>query len=92
MRRADVFFCGLFMDEELLQAKGLKPENVELAVVDGLALRIGQRAALVPSPDGRVHGVVMSLKLAELDRLYSTQAFRLTSRRPCWRSWQVEGP
>jgi len=79
MRRADVFFYGLFMDEELLRAKGLQPENVELAAVDGLSLRIGQRAALVPSPGGRVHGLVMSLKLAELDRLYSdpsVQAYR----------------
>jgi hypothetical protein len=71
MRRADVFFYGLFMDEELLRAKGLKPESVELAAVAGLALRIGQRAALVPSPGTRVHGLVMSLTLAELDRLYS---------------------
>jgi gamma-glutamyl AIG2-like cyclotransferase len=71
MRRADVFFYGLFMDEELLRAKGLKPESIELAAVNGLALRIGQRAALVPSPGTRVHGVVMSLTLPELDRLYS---------------------
>lgn len=71
MRRADVFFYGLFMDEDLLRAKGLKPERVERAVVDGLALRIGQRAALVPTPGARVHGVVMSLTLAELDALYS---------------------
>jgi gamma-glutamyl AIG2-like cyclotransferase len=71
MRRAEVFFYGLFMDEELLRAKGLRPESIELAAVDGLALRIGQRAALVPSPGDRVHGLIMSLTLAELDRLYS---------------------
>lgn len=71
MRRADVFFYGLFMDEELLRAKGLDPQGPEAAAVDGLALRIGQRAALVPSPSGRVHGLVMSLTLAELERLYS---------------------
>jgi Gamma-glutamyl cyclotransferase, AIG2-like len=70
-RRADVFFYGLFMDEELLRGKGLEPGDAELAVVDGLALRIGQRAALVPTPGARVHGVVASLTLAELDRLYS---------------------
>ena len=70
-RRADVFFYGLFMDGELLRTKGLTPESAEPAAVDGLALRIGQRAALVPSPGARVHGMVMSLPLAELDRLYS---------------------
>ena len=70
-RNADVFFYGLFMDEELLRGKGLNPQRPELASVDGLAVRIGQRAALVPAPGGRVHGVVVSLTLAELDRLYS---------------------
>lgn len=70
-RRADVFFYGLFMDEELLRGKGLQPEGGELASVDGLALRIGQRAALVPTPGARVHGLVMSLTISELDRLYS---------------------
>lgn len=79
LRRADVFFYGLFMDEELLRAKGLEPEGAELAAVDGLALRIGQRAALVSTPGGRVHGLVCSLRLCELNRLYSepsVQAYR----------------
>lgn len=70
-RRSDGFFYGLFMDQDLLRAKGIEPQAVELASVPGFALRIGQRAALVPSPSGDVHGVVMSLTLAELDRLYS---------------------
>lgn len=74
-----MFFYGLFMDPALLHAKGLVPESVALAAVPGLALRIGQRAALVSDPAGRVHGVVMSLTLAELNRLYSepsVQAYR----------------
>lgn len=78
-RRADVFFYGLFMDAELLRGKGIEPQGVELASVPGFALRIGQRAALVPGPSSRVHGVVMSLTLAELERLYtepSVQAYR----------------
>src|SRR5262245_14168376 len=64
------------MDEELLRAKGLRPEGSAVASVEGLALRIGRRAALVPDPDGRVHGVVVSLTLAELDRLYSEPGVR----------------
>ena len=71
MRHPYVFFYGLFMDEELLRSKGLQPEGAERAAVDGLSLRIGQRAALVPSPGGRVHGLVFSLTLSELERLYS---------------------
>ncbi len=78
-RRVDVFFYGLFMDGGLLRSKGLQPEGVGPAWVEGLALRIGQRAALVPEPGGRVHGLVMSLTLPELERLYSepsVQAYR----------------
>jgi len=71
MRRADVFFYGLFMDEDLLRGKGLAPEGAARAAVDGLALRIGRRAALVPAPGGRAHGVVFSLTLSDLDRLYA---------------------
>ncbi len=79
MRRIHAFFYGLFMDESLLRARGFEPEGATLATVDGLALRIGQRATLVPEPRGRVHGVVLSLTLPELDRLYSepsVQAYR----------------
>jgi hypothetical protein len=70
-RRADVFFYGLFMDQDLLRSKGLAPEAAEVASVSGYVLRIGQRAALVPQASGLVHGVVMSLALSELERLYS---------------------
>ena len=78
-RKADVFFYGLFMDQELLRAKGLDPERIERGWVEGLALRIGQRAALVPAKGARVHGVVMTLTQDELARLYadpSVQAYR----------------
>lgn len=78
-RRADVFFYGLFMDETLLRSKGLEPQGGEQASVDGVALRIGERAALVPTPGGRVHRLVFSLTPPELERLYSepsVQAYR----------------
>lgn len=39
-----VFFYGLFMDQELLKAKGLNPANPRLAYVAGYGLRIGQWA------------------------------------------------
>ena len=76
LRRAEVFFYGLFMDEELLRSKGLNPEGAEHALVTGLALRIGQRATLVPSDHDLVHGMIFSLTLAELERLYSDASVR----------------
>jgi Gamma-glutamyl cyclotransferase, AIG2-like len=79
-RRADVFFYGLFMDADLLRAKGIEPRGAEHAAVEGVALRIGQRAALVPAAGARVHGVVYSLTLSELERLYAEPSVR--SYRP----------
>ena len=77
-RRADVFFYGLFMDEELLRDKGVSPTHAELGSVRDMELRIGERAALAPTTSKRVHGVVMSLTLDDIERLYadpSVQAY-----------------
>ena len=67
----DVFFYGLFMDTAVLETKGVRSTQSRLAVVRGWALRIGQRATLVPAPDEAVHGVLMALPLADVDRLYA---------------------
>ena len=71
MRKINVFFYGLFMDETLLQAKGIVSPNLRVASVPGFQLRIGARATLVPAPSGRVFGLVASLAHNELERLYS---------------------
>jgi hypothetical protein len=79
MRKIDVFFYGLFMDEGLLRSKGILAPNLREAFVSGYQLRIGRRAALVPTPAGRVFGLVASLSHAELELLYSdpgVQAYR----------------
>src|SRR5215475_12033456 len=71
MRKIDVFFYGLFMDEDLLQSKGVTPTNLRLASVSGFQLRIGDRATLVPDPSGRVFGLVASLSHVDVEQLYS---------------------
>jgi hypothetical protein len=71
MRRIDVFFYGLFMDEELLRAKGVVAMDIRSASVQGFQLRIGNRATLVPAPSGRVFGRIVSLSHVELEQLYS---------------------
>jgi hypothetical protein len=55
----------------LLREKGCTPTNERIASVHGFALCIGQRAALVPSADHSVYGVVMSLSHDDIDTLYS---------------------
>ena len=66
-----IFFYGLFMDPEVLGAKGVRPFNIRQAYVDRFALRLGQRATLVPDLAGRVYGTIMTLTHGEVDRLYS---------------------
>jgi hypothetical protein len=41
-----IFFYGLFMDATILRSKGFHPANERKACVRGMALRLGQRAAL----------------------------------------------
>src|SRR5713226_4239945 len=76
VRRLDVFFYGLFMDKDLLQAKGVQPAFIRSASVEGFVLRIGERASHVPDESGRVHGVVASLSHDELEKLYSEPSVR----------------
>ncbi len=71
LRRIDVFFYGLFMDETLLLAKGIRPQHRRLAYLENFRLMIGERATLVPSDGETVHGVIFSLNHAELDSLYA---------------------
>jgi Gamma-glutamyl cyclotransferase, AIG2-like len=70
-RQIDGFFYGLFMDAQVLRQAGTKPSNFRRAYVTDFALRIGQRATLVPSPGARACGMLISLTHADLDRLYS---------------------
>jgi hypothetical protein len=71
LRKIDVFFYGLFMDEDLLRSKGVTPANIRSASLKGYQLRIGDRATLVPAQSGLVFGLVISLSHADLEQLYS---------------------
>ena len=70
-RLIDVFFYGLFMDAESLEAKGFHPVNGRQACVAGMALHVGLRATLVPDPGKCAHGFVFGLTHVEIDRLYA---------------------
>src|SRR5262245_44677125 len=74
---SDVLFYGLFMDAAVLEEKGVRGTGTRLGVVRDWALRIGQRATLVPAPDEVVYGVVMAMPLPELDRLYADASVQM---------------
>jgi gamma-glutamyl AIG2-like cyclotransferase len=82
VRLLDVFFYGLFMDRQLLIDKGAQPADVRLAAIPGFALRIGARAAVVPDVSATVHGVVMKLSHADIERLYSEPSLRAYRPEP----------
>ena len=70
-RRIDGFFYGLYMDEQLLRAAGTEPADIRPAYVADYALRIGERATLVRTPNARAWGMLIALTHAEFDHLYS---------------------
>jgi len=70
-RHIDAFFYGLFIDQEILREAGVAPINPGRAYVEEYALRIGQRATLVPSAGARAYGMLFALTHSELDRLYT---------------------
>jgi len=69
-----VFFYGLFMDENLLATKGIKPTDVSVGFVDGYGLRIGERATLVRDPDSRAYGAMMNISPNEATELYAEES------------------
>ena len=79
-RRVDGFFYGLYMDVDVLREAGVKPQNPRRAYVDDFALRIGQRATLLPSAGARAYGMLYALTHTELERLYTAPG--LESYRP----------
>jgi len=70
-RRIDAFFYGLFMDIDMLRESQVEPVNPRRAYVADFALRIGQRATLLPSFGARAYGMLIALTHPELERLYS---------------------
>lgn len=70
-RRIAVFFYGLLMDIELLQAKGAHPAHPRQACVAGFMLRTGHRLTLMPNAESCAYGIVMELSHGEIEQLYS---------------------
>lgn len=67
----EVFFYGLFMDQDLLLKSGVEPENPRIGFLKDFELKIGNRASLIHSPGSRSYGVLMNCNKEALKRLYS---------------------
>lgn len=75
-RPITAFVYGLFMDPELLRSKATAPEGIRAGEVTNFALRVGARAALMPSAGNRAYGMLMELTHEELERLYDDASLR----------------
>jgi len=70
----NVFFYGLFMDEQLLARKGIAAKTAAVGYVDGFRLRIGERATLQRCAGARAYGVMMELSSDDLKELYAERS------------------
>jgi hypothetical protein len=66
-----VFFYGLFMDANLLRARGMRVLDPQVARLDDFRLRIGARATLVPAPGRTAYGILMWMPADDLQHLYA---------------------
>ena len=69
-RLHDVFFYGLYMDEEILKSKDIIVRNKRHAYVDNYALRVGNLATLVRKEKSCAYGMVYSMTQKEVYSLY----------------------
>ena len=73
----DIFFYGLFMDENVLRAKGVEPRRARRVVVRDYVLKIGQRAMLCRQPSAEAYGIVYALTESEIDSLYKEPGLQM---------------
>jgi len=67
----NIFFYGLFMDEQLLASKGIRPTQTNLGFLENYQLRIGERATLLHRPGSVAYGIVMDIEPVEAESLYA---------------------
>lgn len=66
-----VFFYGLFMDRAILAKNGITPADPVKGYLQDYALKIGNRASLVPCKDEKAYGIVMTVDDVAIRDLYA---------------------
>jgi len=67
----EVFFYGLFMDVDILMKNGINPSNPRKGYLNDYALKIGNRASLIPCKNERSYGIVMTIDDDAIHNLYA---------------------
>ncbi len=69
-RLHNVFFYGLYMDEEILTSKGVVIRKQRSAYVDDYVLRVGDLTTLVRKDGSHAYGMVYAMTQEEVYSLY----------------------
>ncbi len=70
----EVFFYGLFMDQDILTNNGINPSNPRKGYLKDYTLKIGNRASLIPKENEKAYGLLMEVDEEELIPLYSEKS------------------
>lgn len=70
----EVFFYGLFMDQDILRNSDIYPANPRKAYLNDYTLKIGDRASLVKCANEKAYGIVMTVGDHEITRLYAEKS------------------
>jgi len=67
----EVFFYGLFMDRSILSKNGIEATHSRKGCLNDYALKIGNRASLIPSKGAKSYGLVMTVDKDKIQSLYA---------------------
>lgn len=67
----EVFFYGLFMDQNILLKNRVMPSNPRTGYLNNFALKIGTRASLIPCKGEKSYGILMTVDKGEIQTLYA---------------------
>ena len=70
----DVFFYGLFMDQDILTKNGVNPSNPRKGYLNNYTLKIGSRASLIPCKEEKAYGIIMTISEEEIVKLYAEKS------------------
>ena len=70
----EVFFYGLFMDEDILVKNGIDPSNPRKGYLKDYALKIGNRASLIQFKNEKAYGILMEVNEEEITKLYAEKS------------------
>ena len=69
-RTFNVFFYGLYMDADILASRNVVARDPRIAYIDGHVVKLGEKAKLLRSTNGRAHGMLFRLTHGEMKSLY----------------------